>query len=189
MKFLKFDAYVKAMLVIAAGAAIAFFPQFISGLFYIAGAAVIIYNIIAMIVGIVKGLGAFVIPRSAGGILIGIAVTIFPKLLTFGLPVIIGVFLCVTGLERLLTAAEIKKHGGSWGLTAISGACSAILGIIFIFSPFSVSRTFIKLVGIAFIIAGIIMLIAAYRGKDGDASSVIDIDNFSVRDDDSRRIP
>lgn len=192
MKLLKFDAYLKGIIFIAAGAAIAFFPNLLSGLFYVAGAAIIIYNIIALILSMLAGISdpssKIVIPRSVGGILLGIAVAAFPKLLAFGLPVIIGLFFCITGLDRLLAAAEQKKRGGSWWLPAVSGAFSAILGIAFIFNPFSVSRTFTKIMGIIFIIGGVVMLAAAFRNKNESSSSVIDIDSFTVRDDDNKRI-
>lgn len=189
MKIFKADSYFIGIILLAAGIVIAFFPQFLSGLFYIAGAVIIIYNIILLIFGFTRGVSEFSLISSAIGIIFGLAVTAFPKLIAFGLPVIIGICFIVLGIKGILTTIERKRSCKSWILQAVAEAVLIICGILFIFNPFGVTKTFIRLAGIILIIGGIaIIALSCLKNKKSPSSSVIDVEDFSVSDDDSKRI-
>ena len=189
MKIFKIDSCFRGILLLAAGIVITFFPQFLSGLFYIVGAAVIIYNIILLIIGISCGAAEFSLPGSVFGILFGLAITAFPKLLSFGLPFIVGICLLGSGISGFMNALRAKRAGGSWLFRSVLCAAITVCGIVFVFNPFSVTRAFTRFVGIAFMIIGVVLTAGGwYRYKNAPPSSVIDVDSYTVHDDDNKRL-
>lgn len=187
MKFFKSEAYLTGAILLAAGIVIAFIPKFISTLFYIAGAAMIIYNIILLILSCTKGTAPIFAAKSISGILIGFLVCAFPTLLSFGLPVVFGIVFSLTGAERIISALQLKKTGRPWLFMAVLGVIALCFGAFLFFNPFSASALFKRILGIILIAGGIAVIVSELRAKEAPPS-VIDIDDFSVKDDEAKRL-
>ncbi len=191
MKIIKADSWFIGLLLVLAGIFILFLPGMFSFLFYIAGIAAIVYGIAAILGG--KGQSASM-AKGILAILAGVALFILPKLLSVGVPMIIGVILTVTGISRAFTAAEHKDNPRVRNSAIITALWTIPLGIFFIIKPGFLSHTIMTIVGAVLLIAGIGVLIFAYftgsrntsaKGRD---DSIIDIDNFTVHDDKWNRL-
>lgn len=187
MKFFKSEAYLTGAILLAAGIVIAFFPKFLSTLFYIAGAAIIIFNILALIIAGTKGTAALFAAKSISGILIGFLVCAFPTLLSFGLPAVFGIIFSLTGAERIISALQLKKTGRAWIFMAVLGVISLCFGTFLFFNPFSASTLFRRILGIILIVGGIAVIVSEYRAKEVPPL-VINIDDFSVKDDEAKKL-
>lgn len=187
MKKIKLDAYLKGILLLVIGIFIIFLPSLLSGLFYFLGAALIIYSIITMAIGISKGRYSTSIPKAVIEIIIGFAIIVLPKFLKIGIPIIIGFFFLLSGVNRIFNAIENRQNNPRiWVSSAISALLLIVCGLFFITNPAHVSGTFITIVGAVFIIGGLSVIALQYlRSKaPSDDNSVIDINDFSVKDND-----
>ncbi|MBQ8297889.1 MAG: DUF308 domain-containing protein [Ruminococcus sp.] len=188
MKFIKSDAYFTGILLIAAGFFIIFLPDLLSALLYIAGIAIIVFSVAKLIGG---QRASADISKTVGEVLVGIAVLALPKLLSVGVPIIIGLCLLISGIGRLLRLLEIRKYGSVKAASVIASAVLIVLGLLFILMPGRMSHSFINIAGILFIAAGIAVILFSNRKNKNKSSyddSVINVDGYSVRDDDYKRL-
>lgn len=182
MKLLKADSYLKGILLLAAGIIVTFLPSALSALFYIAGALIIGFYVVTMIIGKTNGTANVSMTNTIIGIVLGIVVMLFPKLLSFGIPVIVGVVLAISGINGIIKALERKKNGSTWIFNIVAAGVLAIAGVTFIFNPFGTSKTFIKLLGFALIIVGIVIIaLTWYRSNNNSSGGVVDVDDYTVK--------
>ena len=109
-------------------------------------------------------------PRRARGGRGGIFFVASPheSLSTFA--VIAGIFLLFDG--ALVIAASIFGHGEGRGLLAVIGVLSAIAGLILIKHPFDTLIVFTMIVGIWFVVAGIVRFVVALSSPDGRGGNI-----------------
>ena len=84
--------------------------------------------------------------------------------------VIAGIFLLFDG--ALVIAASIFGHGEGRGLLAVIGVLSAIAGLILIKHPFDTLIVFTMIVGIWFVVAGIVRFVVALSSPDGRGGNI-----------------
>lgn len=184
MNKIKNDTLFCALILILGGAVIALFPSFLSKVFAIIGAAVVIYNIIRIVLVFTGGGSSVTAIKSFFGIFLGIMIFILPTLIEFSIPVIVGVIICSAAVKRILLAVELKQRSSSWIPSLVIGIILAAAGLIFIFNPFAVSTLFKRIIGIVLIASGILWLLSDYnKGHTAGNSSIIDIDSYTVHDD------
>ncbi len=193
MKIFNVTGYVKPVLMIIAGIILAFVPGFISGIFYIIGGTIIILNIITLLSGVLSVAAAPVaVPKAIIGIIIGLLIIAVPTIISFSLPFVVGILLCISGISRVVRALGSKISGNNKTLNIIVGAVVAVSGLLLCLNPFGSTGIFLKVVGIILIIAGIVSLANnadnnnGSRKNSGGASDVVDVD-YSVKDDDMFR--
>lgn len=193
MKIFNVTGYVKPILMIIAGIILAFIPGFISGIFYIIGGTIIILNIITLLSGVLSVAAApIAVPKAVIGIIIGLLITAIPNLVSFSLPVVVGILLCISGISRIVRALRRNVSGSKKTFNIIVGAVVAVSGLLLFLNPFSSTGIFLKVVGIILIIAGIVSLANNADSNNGNhkssggASDVVDVD-YSVKDDDMFR--
>lgn len=189
MKNLKINDYLSKILLIIAGIVIAVLPQFLSGMFYAIGLIVLFLNMFTLLFSMHKKSAALLVPKSVFGVIVGFLIMMFPRLLSFGLPVIIGICLCIFGFERILKALDYKKMASPWIIQMILSFVITIVGIYFIFNPFSISNSIRRIIGILIIIYGIVSLVLSCRrnkNNNDNNSTIINIDDYSISDDDKR---
>lgn len=184
MRFFKVKSSVRGIFLIAAGICLAFLPSFISWLFVISGICVILFSGIKLISSGAKGKSS---SACIGGLILGALLIFTPNILSFLVPVLIGIYAAFNGAEIAVKAYERRKQGGLWLVSLIIGSVLFFIGITICFRPYSTSGTLTKLFGIVLIASGIFSIIAR-RGTEVSVSrkksSVIDIDSFTVKDDD-----
>lgn len=91
--------------------------------------------------------------------------------------VIAGIFLLADGV--LAVGSSIFGRGESRGLVAVIGALSAIAGLILIKHPFNTLVAFTMILGVWFVVAGIVRFISSFSAQEaraeGFAIALLDI--------------
>lgn len=84
--------------------------------------------------------------------------------------VIAGIFLLVDGVLAIGTSLFARGEGR--GMLALIGALSAIAGLILIKKPFGTLVVFVLILGVWFVVAGVVRLVAAFGEPEGRASNI-----------------
>lgn len=84
--------------------------------------------------------------------------------------VIVGIFLLIDGL--LAVAASIFGKGEGRGLLALIGVLSAIAGLILIKHPYDTLVVFTLIVGVWFVVAGVVRFVSAFSVDEGRGGSI-----------------
>ena len=92
-----------------------------------------------------------------------------PSLVTIA--VIIGIFLLVDGVIDVILSIVGKGEGR--GLVAVLGVLSIIAGLIMVKHPFSALAVLVIIVGIWFIVAGVVRFIAAFSDDQGRGTNIV----------------
>lgn len=179
------DTLFLSLLFLAAGIVLTFCRGFISSLFYISGAILIIYNIFVIAAGILKGQSAIYIPKGLIGVAVGVVMIIMPKFISIGVPILIGLFFLLTGINSFFNVFITKHEQKIFAMSDIISAILLVLcGLFFISHPIKVSAVFSIIVGIIFMIGGIsILAILFLRSRKPDEDDVIQIEDYTVKDD------
>jgi uncharacterized membrane protein HdeD (DUF308 family) len=85
--------------------------------------------------------------------------------------VIVGILLLVDGV--LAVVASIFDRGEGRGLLALVGALSAIAGLILIKKPFDTLIVFVLILGVWFVVAGVMRFVAAFGEAEGRAGNIV----------------
>ena len=99
------------------------------------------------------------------GIIIGVWAMAFPGLTAVGLMYFIAAWWLITGVLQIVFAIRVRKEITNEWLLILSGALSAILGIVFMLFPGSGALSLIWVVGVYAIIFGIMLIIFSFRLK------------------------
>jgi uncharacterized membrane protein HdeD (DUF308 family) len=84
--------------------------------------------------------------------------------------VIAGIFLLVDGV--LAIVASIFGRGDGRGLLALVGALSAIAGLVLIKKPFDTLVVFALIVGVWFVVAGVVRFVSAFATPEGRTGNI-----------------
>jgi uncharacterized membrane protein HdeD (DUF308 family) len=85
--------------------------------------------------------------------------------------VIAGIFLLVDGV--LAICGSVFGRGDGRGLLALVGALSAIAGLVLIKKPFGTLVVFALIIGIWFVVAGVVRLVASVDERDGRVQGLL----------------
>lgn len=97
-------------------------------------------------------------------LLVGIWIFIRPESIVSLIPIVIGVILCVHGIQDLKLAFETKNNGyEKWWSMLIIAAISLIFGVICIINAFGMVKLALQFIGVALIYDGISDLWVASR--------------------------
>lgn len=100
----------------------------------------------------------------------GIILIVWPGPSLVTVAVIIGIFLLVDGVIDVILSITGKGEGR--GLVAVLGVLSIIAGLIMIKHPFSALAVLVIIVGIWFIVAGVVRFVAAFSGDEGRGTNI-----------------
>ena len=85
--------------------------------------------------------------------------------------VIAGIFLLVDGVLAIF--GSIFGKGEGRGLLALIGVLSAIAGLVLIKKPFDALVVFTLIIGVWFVVAGIVRFVAALASSDGRGGNIV----------------
>jgi uncharacterized membrane protein HdeD (DUF308 family) len=85
--------------------------------------------------------------------------------------VIAGIFLLVDGVLAIF--ASIFAGGDGRGLLALIGVLSAIAGLVLIKKPFDTLVVFTMIVGVWFVVAGIVRFVVALASPEGRSGNIV----------------
>jgi uncharacterized membrane protein HdeD (DUF308 family) len=99
-------------------------------------------------------------------VIVGVIVVAWPKETIYAFAIILGIWLFVSGLVRIVMAiADNKDTGGARFLMAFLGLLSVLVGLFFVRHTFETVGTLGFLIGIFWIIGGLIEFFSAYGDK------------------------
>ncbi len=177
----------KAVLLIIGGSLFAFFPNIIKYTFLGIGAIIVIGSVLTMLTSMGSGDGGLMGSAGIGGILVGVFVAFLPKIITFGIGLIGGIVLLILGIIRFVKAFSSDKAKDLKTLNIIFGIGMLIVALVLLSHPFSAGSFARFAVGIVLIVYGIYNIYIAYAISERNKNStpdVIDINNFTINDDD-----
>ena len=85
--------------------------------------------------------------------------------------VIAGIFLLVDGVLALL--GSVFGHGDGRALLALIGVLSAIAGLVLIKKPFDTLVVFALIVGVWFVVEGIVRFVVALASREGRGGNIV----------------
>ena len=101
---------------------------------------------------------------------LGIVVTLHPKDTIYAFAVVVGIWLFVAGLFRIILAiADSEDTGGERWLTALLGLVSVVIGILVLHHTDETITTLAFLIGLFWVIGGIIEFFTAYSDRGAPA--------------------
>jgi uncharacterized membrane protein HdeD (DUF308 family) len=103
-------------------------------------------------------------------LILGILVVLKPKDTVYAFAILLGIWLFLAGLFRIVMAiAEHQDSGGERWLMAILGLISVIIGILFLRRTEETVTTLAFLIGLFWVIGGIIEFFTAYTDQGSPA--------------------
>jgi len=111
--------------------------------------------------------------RAILGIVIGVAVLVWPKSTVSILAVLLGIYFLVLGVIRIVQAITNKNlNGGGRVANFIIGGLILAAGVVVIRNPFATAAFVVLIIGVTWIFEGIATLVDTARGN-GDAVSIV----------------
>ncbi|HWF22149.1 MAG TPA: DUF308 domain-containing protein [Acidimicrobiales bacterium] len=109
---------------------------------------------------------AWVLFFGFASVIAGAIVVAWPKETAYAFAIAVGIWLFVSGLVRIIMAiADSKNTGGSRFLMAFLGLLSVLVGLFFVRHTFETIGTLGFLIGIFWVIGGLIEFFSAYGDK------------------------
>jgi uncharacterized membrane protein HdeD (DUF308 family) len=103
-------------------------------------------------------------------LILGILVVIRPKDTVYAVAILLGIWLFVAGLFRIVTAiADHEDSGGVRWLQAFLGILAVIIGILFLRHTDQTVTTLAFLIGIFWVVGGILEFVSAYSDRASGA--------------------
>jgi uncharacterized membrane protein HdeD (DUF308 family) len=103
-------------------------------------------------------------------LILGVLVTIKPKDTVYAFAILLGIWLFIAGLFRIVVAiADHEDTGGARWLMAFLGLVAVIVGILFLRHTDQTVTTLAFLIGLFWVIGGIIEFFSAYSDYGSDA--------------------
>lgn len=158
LKRIKADIILSALMCVALGVVLLIWPAETIDIFCrVLAAGLIILGVIDIIsyftnrsIHPFAGVLGFII------VLVGIWIFIQPESIVKLIPIVIGVILCVHGIQDLKLAFETKENGyDRWWSMLIFAAISLVFGVLCIIKAFGVVTLALQFIGIALIYDGI----------------------------------
>lgn len=99
-------------------------------------------------------------------IIFGLFVILYSGLIVSIIPLVFGIILFIHGISGIQRALEIKKYqGNGWILALALAVISLLFGLFCIISPFGVTLTVLRIIGIFLIYSGISDFISIYKAQ------------------------
>lgn len=97
------------------------------------------------------------------GIVVGIWAMAFPDLTAVGMMYFIAAWWLVTGVLQIIYAIRVRREITNEWFLVLTGALSAVLGVVFMLFPGSGALSLIWVIGIYAIIFGIMLIVLSLR--------------------------
>lgn len=111
--------------------------------------------------------------RAVLGLVIGIAVLVWPKSTVSVIAILLGIYFLVLGVVRIVEAITDKNlNGGGRIANFIIGGLILAAGVVVIRNPFATAAFVVLIIGVTWIFEGIATLVDTARGN-GDWISIV----------------
>ncbi len=103
-------------------------------------------------------------------LILGVLVTIKPRDTVYAFAILLGIWLFLAGLFRIVTAiADHEDSGGTRWFMAFLGMLAVIVGILFLRHTDETVTTLAFLIGLFWVIGGIVEFVTAYSDRGSEA--------------------
>ncbi|SET45486.1 Uncharacterized membrane protein HdeD, DUF308 family [Nonomuraea wenchangensis] len=110
-----------------------------------------------------KGRRAPLILLAVAGVVFGILCLLWPGVTVLVITLLIGIWAVVTGVAEIMTAIRMRREiQGEW-LHVLGGALSVLFGVLVLAWPAAGALTVALIIGIYAILAGIVLIVLAFR--------------------------
>jgi hypothetical protein len=120
--------------------------------------------------------GSRIIAYSLGFISLaaGLFLLFWPSRTAHVVGVILGILFLVSGFAQAAEAVTTHRKGSAWGFLLLRGVVNIVLGLVLIFWAGAASSAIVWLIGLDFVITGVLALIASLLvGKDMGRGSLV----------------
>ena len=159
---------IQGLISIIFGAVMVIWPDVVYNILgYLLGALIVLLSIATIIKGTMAhreaGYRAGLILLGIIGIIIGVLALLHETVLLVAIPILIAIWAFIAGLGELAVAATASGEGlGFRILIVIVGIISILIGVYLIWFPFLTTELLIWVLGILFIVFGLVGIIAGF---------------------------
>ena len=105
-----------------------------------------------------------------------------PTIIASIIPIVIGVFLLVHGIQDVVMAAELRQYEAPrWKVAAVLGAISILFGVVCICNAFGIAKLTMVLIGMMLIYDGVTDMLIVFRVRRA-RKDVVDADILHEED-------
>lgn len=104
-----------------------------------------------------------IVARGVAGILFGLLAMFMPVAAALTIVMVFSIYLMADGFLAIASAFRAMRQRHAWGLLAIEGVANIVASLILIFSPGLGMVTFVLIVAIWALVAGVVKLLAAFK--------------------------
>lgn len=104
-----------------------------------------------------------IVARGVIGILFGILALMAPVTTALSLVIVFSIYLMADGFLAIAAAFKAARRKSPWGWLAVEGVANIIASVILFFMPHLAMVTFVAILAVWSIIAGVLKLIAVFR--------------------------
>lgn len=149
---------------------------------WILGSILCIIGIVQMIGYIRSRTSVMPLLVSIISLVVGVLLFMHPGWVMSLLSVIIGIYILIEAALKIKVVVEAKKQAAKgWWVLLIVTIIGIAMGILLIVNPFGISRAFMFVLGLAFLISGVLDLIQAIYTKKilkEMSQEIIDMEDF-----------
>lgn len=149
---------------------------------WILGSILCIIGIVQMIGYIRSRTSVMPLLVSIISLVVGVLLFMHPGWVMSLLSVIIGIYILIEAALKIKVVVEAKKQAAKgWWVLLIVTLIGIAMGILLIVNPFGISRAFMFVLGLAFLISGVLDLIQAIYTKKilkEMSQEIIDMEDF-----------
>lgn len=149
---------------------------------WILGSILCIIGIVQMIGYIRSRTSVMPLLVSIISLVVGVLLFMHPGWVMSLLSVIIGIYILIEAALKIKVVVEAKKQAAKgWWVLLIVTLIGITMGILLIVNPFGISRAFMFVLGLAFLISGVLDLIQAIYTKKilkEMSQEIIDMEDF-----------
>lgn len=149
---------------------------------WILGSILCIIGIVQMIGYIRSRTSVMSLLVSIISLVVGVLLFMHPGWVMSLLSVIIGIYILIEAALKIKVVVEAKKQAAKgWWVLLIVTLIGITMGILLIVNPFGISRAFMFVLGLAFLISGVLDLIQAIYTKKilkEMSQEIIDMEDF-----------
>ena len=153
-----------------------FFSRILAAAVMIAGAVLFLGRITARPVSLWSVIGSGIL------FLVGLWLFVSPTIIASIIPIVIGVFLLVHGIQDVVMAAELRQYEAPrWKVAAVLGAISILFGVVCICNAFGIAKLTMVLIGLMLIYDGVTDMLIVSRVHRAE-KNVLDADILHEED-------
>lgn len=153
-----------------------FFSRILAAAVMVAGAVLFLGRVTDRPVNLWSVIGSGIL------FVVGLWLFVSPTIIASIIPIVIGVFLLVHGIQDVVMAAELRQYEAPrWKVAAVLGAISILFGVVCICNAFGIAKLTMVLIGMMLIYDGVTDMLIVFRVRRA-RKDVVDADILHEED-------